>query len=351
MRVILLVCLFIILAAFTQNPSPYIFPELKFFPNMPNSVSNPVTNEGVTLGRYLFYDPTLSLNFDLSCASCHKQEKAFSDAPNTFTKGHKGMLSNRNTMPLFNLAWYSSFFWDGRASSLEEQIFHPVRDATEMSLPWKIAVDRVQSNAFYTRKFKAAFGNQKIDSILIAKAIGQFLRTLISNQSKFDKVIAGEEYLTKEEYAGFVLMNDMTRGDCLHCHTTDANALGTTGGFSNNGLDDIKDPGLYKDKGLGGYTNLLKDNGKFKIPSLRNIAVTAPYMHDGRFETLEEVLDFYSEGVQHSANLDSKMGLAHQRTSPLTALEKKQIIAFLKTLTDSNLLSNPVFGNPFINMH
>jgi cytochrome c peroxidase len=348
-RWLALLSFILLIAAFaaTHKPTPYVFPDLKFFPKMPQSISNPVTVEGAYLGRHLFYDPILSNKKDMSCATCHKQVKAFSDAPNAFTKGNNDVLTNRNTMPLFNLAWYSAFFWDGRASSIEEQIFHPVRDSNEMDLTWKDATKRIKESKFYKQKFKLAFGNQEIDSVLISNAIGQFIRILISNQSKFDRVLAGIDYLDKNEYAGLVLMNDMTKGDCLHCHTTDADVLGTTGLFSNNGLDNVKDPYMYRDKGLGGHTNNLNDNGKFKIPSLRNVEVTAPYMHDGRFETLEEVLDFYSEGVQTSINIDSKMGLAHQGGVRLTAEEKKQIIAFLKTLTDSTFIANTAFSNPF----
>lgn len=340
---------FILIFAFSaiQTPTPYEFPELKFLPQMPQSTDNPVTIEGADLGRHLFYDPILSYNNKMSCATCHRQETAFSDAPNALTKGNNDILTKRNTMPLFNLAWYPSFFWDGRASSIEGQLFHPVRDSNEMNLQWTEAVKRIMNNKFYRPKFKAAFGNQEIDSVLISKAIGQFLRTLLSYQSKFDSVLAGNNYLNKDEYQGLVLMNDMTKGDCLHCHTTDADALGTTRTFSNNGLDPISDPTKYKDKGLGGFTNNINDNGKFKIPSLRNIAVTAPYMHDGRFATLEEVLDFYSEGVKHSANIDSKMGLVHQGGVRLTKDEKHKIVAFLKTLTDSTFITNLDFSNPF----
>lgn len=340
------IILFTAFAAIHQ-PTPYVFPVLTFFPKMPQSVTNPVTVEGKDLGRFLFYDPILSLNNDMSCATCHKQEKAFSDSPNVFSPGNNGTIGGRNTMPLFNLAWYSSYFWDGRASTIEDQVFHPVRNTDEMNLTWKDAAKRIKQNSFYQQKFKLAFGNQEIDSVLISKAIAQFLRILISNQSKYDKVLEGIEHLDKDEYTGLVLMNDMTKGDCLHCHTTDADALGTTGTFSNNGLDYVKDLNTYKDKGRGGHTNNVYDNGKFKISSLRNVAITSPYMHDGRFATLEEVLDFYSEGVQLSANIDSKMGLAHQGGVRLTALEKKQIIAFLKTLTDSAFIKNPHFSDPF----
>jgi cytochrome c peroxidase len=330
-----------------HQPTPYSFPALRFFPRMPVSLENPVTVEGANLGRHLFYDPMLSKRRDMSCGTCHKQEAAFSDAPHAFTAGNQGTPTRRNTMPLFNLAWYSAFFWDGRAASIEAQVLHPVRDPNEMNLPWREATRRVRGSRMYREKFQLAFEDQPIDSVLIAKAIGQFLRTLISNQSKFDRVLAGEAYLSKDEYQGLALMNDMTKGDCLHCHTTDANSLGTTGGLSNNGLDKIQDPGQYPDKGQGGHSGQVTDNGKFKIPSLRNVAVTAPYMHDGRFLTLEEVLDFYSEGVQTSVNIDSKMGLAHRGGVHLTPLEKQQIVAFLHTLTDSAFLRDPAFGNPF----
>lgn len=339
---------FLISFVFIRKPTPYVFPDLKFFPKMPQSPANPVTIEGVDLGRHLFYDPLLSKDRDMSCGTCHKQENAFSDANNTFSKGNKGLLTSRNTMPLFNLAWYSAFFWDGRAKTIEEQVFHPVKDPKEMNLNWSDATERVKKSKFYVAKFKAAFGTQQIDSVLITKAIGQFLRTLISSNSKFDRVLLRLDSFTKDESAGFGLMNDMTKGDCLHCHTTDADALGTTGVFSNNGLDNVSDPKMYKDFGYGGFTKKERDNGRFKIPSLRNVALTAPYMHDGRFETLEEVLDFYNEGVQKSVNIDSKMGLAHQGGVRLTALEKKQVIAFLNTLTDSVFISNPKFSNPFL---
>jgi cytochrome c peroxidase len=315
---------------------------------MPLALDNPVTVEGVDVGRHLFYDPILSKKQVMSCGTCHKQENAFSDAPHAFSQGNGGKSTTRNTMPLFNLAWYSGFFWDGRAPSIEEQVFHPVRNPDEMDLAWQDATQRVRASRFYRQKFKLAFGNTKIDSVLIAKAIGQFLRTLISNQSKFDRVLAGKDHFTSDEFAGFVLMNDMTKGDCLHCHTTDGNALGTTGLLSNNGLDKAADAAQYPDPGLGGHTLKPGDFGKFKIPSLRNLAATAPYMHDGRFRTLEEVLDFYSEGVQTGVNTDSKMGLAHQGGVRLTAVEKKQAIAFLLTLTDSTFLADRAYGNPFL---
>ncbi len=319
---------------------------LNFFPPIADTSNNPST-EGFELGRMLFYDPILSSDSTFSCASCHRQEVAFSDAPNQFSKGIKGEKLTRNTTPLYNLAWYQAMFWDGRAKTIEEQAFHPVRAINEMALNWKDAEFRINRHAIYPELFFNAFGNQKIDSHLITKAIGQFERSLISNNSKYDQVLRGERYLTPDEYKGFELMNDQTKGDCLHCHTTDANALGTTGTFSNNGLDKAVVLDDYVDRGQASITGKIDDLGKFKIPSLRNVAVTPPYMHDGRFKTLEEVLDFYSEEVNNSLNVDSKMTSAHRGGVHLTEQEKKQIILFLHTLTDSTFLTNPAFSNPF----
>lgn len=347
--IISLVLICVALAGFkqTHTPTPYPFPNLRFFPEMPVDTNNPVTIEGASLGRFLFYDTILSADYSFSCSSCHKQQSAFADTPNRFSTGINGESLRRNTMPLFNLAWYTSYFWDGKAGSLEEQVFHPVRAHNEMNLKWEVATKRIRNSPFYLPKIKAAFGEISIDSLLIAKAIAQFERTLISNNSKYDQVLRRERYFTAEEYEGFILVNDQTKGDCLHCHTTDGDALGTTARFSNNGLQKAKSIADYPDKGKMEITGKQEHLGQFKIPSLRNVAVTGPYMHDGRFMTLEEVLDFYSEGVHLSANIDSKMGLAHKGGVHLTEDEKASIVAFLKTLTDSTFISNPQYASPF----
>lgn len=338
----------IFLAGFKKHtPQQYVFPLLTSFPEMPIAKDNSVTKEGVALGRYLFYDPILSRDSNMACASCHKQSVAFSDAPNRFSKGLNDIVMKRNTMPLFNLAWYPSLFWDGRGGKLEEQVFHPVRAYDEMNMEWNLAVERIRNSSFYKRLFELAFPDETIDSIHIARAIAQFERTLLSYNSKYDKVLRHEASFSAAELKGFELMNDMSMADCLHCHTTDSDPVGTRLGFSNNGLDDVKDPLLYKDKGVGGVTGREDDMGKFRIPSLRNIALTAPYMHDGRFRTLKEVLDFYSDGVQAGVNVDSKMTRAHSGGVHLTEDEKYFIISFLSTLTDSVFITNPEFSNPF----
>jgi cytochrome c peroxidase len=331
-----------------RSLTPYSFgDQLRFFPPMPTAKNNQLTVEGAELGRYLFYDPILSIDSSFSCASCHRQENAFSDSPKRFSTGVNGDTLSRNTPPLFNLAWYPQLFWDGRANSLEDQVFHPVRDTSEMNLSWENAAQRVKENDFYRQKFRDVFGNTEIDSVLIARAIAQFERTIISANSKYDKVLRREDYFTPKEYEGFVIANDQTKGDCLHCHTSDANALGTTGEMSNNGLQEAFQPEDFKDKGQGETSNNKDDIGKFKIPSFRNVALTAPYMHDGRFQTLEEVVDFYSEGVHESHNIDSKMEFAHRGGVHLTEEEKESLIAFLYTMTDSTLITDEKFSSPF----
>lgn len=333
--------------SFIQTPTLYIFPKLSFFPEMPLPMEYQTTIEGVNLGRYLFYDKILSRDSTVSCATCHRLEAAFSDSPKQFSFGIKGQKQKRNTPALFNLAWNKAFFWDGRASTIEEQILFPIKAHDEMNLDWKTATERIQNSDFYRKLFFQTYNTSTIDSTLITYSIAQFERTLISNNSKYDKVLRREAFLSPEEYQGFVLMNDQVKGNCMHCHITDANALGTTGKFSNNGLDSVYSTNNYKDKGLGGITGKDDDIGLFKIPSLRNIALTAPYMHDGRFNTLIEVLDFYSEDFHNSINIDSKMMFNNKQNRKLTTDEKQKIIAFLHTLTDTSFVNNTSHSNPF----
>jgi len=322
-RFLIFVLLFGLCGAASENEL-YEFPVLFAFPKMPVNEQNLATKEGVKLGRYLFYDPILSADSSISCASCHHQKNAFADAAR-FSKGIGAQLQQRNTLPLFNLAWYNSFFWDGRIAILEDLPFHPVRTKSEMNLNWQEAEKRIANKPFYRKQFRTVFKTESPDSNQIVFAISQFLRTLISANSKYDQVLRGEKHLTTDEYAGFILANNQTKGNCLHCHITDAHALGTNGKMSNNGLD----------------------AGLFKNPSLRNLAFTAPYMDDGRFNTLEEVVDFYSDSIKNPAYADSKMGHLQNGKSALNALEKKQLIAFLKTLSDSAFVLDARFSNPF----
>lgn len=339
----------ILLTAFRNEKklSPYNFPKLYMFPAMPVNADNYVSNEGVELGRMLFYDPILSADSNISCASCHKQQFAFSDAPNQFSKGFNQLLQKRNSLPLFNLAWYPAFFADGRAATIEDAVLHPVRTKEEMNLDWNEVSKKLNRNDFYKQKFYAIYENKIIDSVAVTKVIGQFLRTLISHTSRYDSFLNRNIKLNEDEMEGFKLVNNQTRGDCIQCHTTDGDGLTTTLKFSNNGLDSVSDPLLYKDIGRGAVTKNMLDYGKFKIPSLRNLFYTAPYMHDGRFKTVEEVVDFYSEGLKPAVNIDSKMEFIHQGGNRLSAEEKRKIICFLKTLSDEAFIKNREFGNPF----
>lgn len=330
----------------TYNPTPYTF---NYFPAsqntlvpMPIPADNPTTVEGVSLGRKLFYDKILSSDGSLSCASCHNPYKAFSDSPNALTTVG-GALEYRNTPAIMNLGWASHLFWDGRAwnTALEKQALEPVVMPNEMhSVSWDKVVQRLQSNAAYPSLFYKAFGTSTIDSTLVVKAIAQFERTLISDNSKFDKYLNNEVLLTAEEMAGYsIFMSEV--GNCFHCHGGPGNPLWTDNSFHDTGLD-----ATYTDLGLGAISGNASDNGKFKTPTLRNLLFTDPYMHDGRFQTLEEVIDFYSTGIKESPNLDPNFYRASQGGANFTQQQKDELIAFLKTLTDSSYITNPAYQAP-----
>ncbi|MEO1436226.1 MAG: cytochrome c peroxidase [Bacteroidota bacterium] len=329
------------------SPDPYVFPKLYFFPKMPMP-EHGISTEGVELGRRLFYDPILSRDSTHSCASCHLQQAAFADTIGQFSIGVSGQPLSRNTPALYNLAWYPFFHWDGKAESIEGQMALPLHAKNELHFNFPELMWRLENHVDYSIRFERVYGKRPIDSLMITEAIGQFERTLISHRSRFDQAVLGEVELTKNEREGFSLMHDQTKGNCLHCHSMDANALGTTGQFSNNGLDFAKEPADYPDPGLCGRTGLPQDYGYFKTPSLRNIALTGPYMHDGRFETLEEVLEFYASDVQPAYNIDSRMGQHARQGQVLTPEEQQLIITFLHALTDSTFIQDPAFSNPFI---
>jgi len=299
------------------------------FPDMIIPEDNPMTVEGIELGRKLFNDPILSGDGTQSCISCHIQSANFSDT-NQFSTGINGMHGNRNASTIINSGWNNSNFWDGRAITLEEQAFSPVVDPIEMNDTWSNVENKLNSNSEYIQLFKQAYNIDYIDSTHVVMAIAQFERTLISNNSKFDKYSRGEEVFTKSELNGFAIFNS-EKGDCFHCHGT---SLFTDNLFHNNGLD--VEP--FLDLGLGKITENTNDNGKFKTPTLRNIEVSAPYMHDGRFATLEKVIEHYDSGGHFSSTVDplmKKLGVGLN----LTNQEKSDLIAFLKTLTDYDYIT------------
>lgn len=319
---------------------PQIFSDNIIDPIIP--FNNPQTVEGVALGRKLFFDPILSADNSQACADCHSPENAFTDS-NQFSEGIDGLIGTRNSMPLFNLAWNydESFFWDGRSFSLEKQAIEPVKNPVEMHNNWVAVALVLQNHNEYPALFEKAFGTTTIDSIHVTKAIAQFERTLISANSRFDKHLLGLLTLTSQELNGFNIFMDETKGDCFHCHGNANNPLWTDNLFHNNGLDTI-----ITDLGLGKLTGNPADNGKFKSPSLRNLQFTAPYMHDGRFATLDEVIIHYSEGLQNSSTIDPLMKAINNGGVQLTDIEKNDLKSFLLSLSDSEFIMNPNFQAP-----
>lgn len=313
---------------------------------------NPLTVEGVELGRHLFYEKILSKDSSLSCGSCHIQSHGFSD-PEKFSLGVDAKTGDRNSMSLSNLIFQKEFFWDGRASSLEIQALDPIKNPLEMNLSIPEALNRLNKSEKYPPLFEKAFGTREITSTLLARAIAQFERTLVSQDSKYDRAKRKEytptalEKLGEDLFYNHPFPPEIRGGNCGDCHTGFFQSQFL---YHRNGIDSS----FTFDVGRFAVTGIPDDRGKFKTPTLRNIELTAPYMHDGRFATLEEVLDHYNEHVninrkdidllmQDTNNDPSKSFLA------LTEEEKKAIIAFLKTLTDETFLNNKSFSDPNTN--
>jgi cytochrome c peroxidase len=330
--------------------TPYDLVIPPFFPPMDIPADNPLTVEGVELGRYLFWEKKLSGNNTMSCGSCHLPDKGFSD-PNQFSIGETGAIGTRQAMPLVNMGWSTTFFWDGRAPTLEVQILEPIENPIEMNDSWINVVQEIASDPLYPPKFAGAFGSTEVTKEKIAKAIASFLRTMISADSKFDRQRIGQYFFTEEEQRGFNLFiteggdpqnNPTFQGgaDCFHCHGFGAMQM-TDYLFHNNGLDASfeDDPGRF----LVTLNEL--DSGKFKTPSLRNIELTSPYMHDGRFTTLEQVIEHYNGGGTPSSTIDPFMKFTTGGLQ-LTDQKKADLLAFLKCLTDTSFLTNPAFQDP-----
>lgn len=322
------------LIASNATPHPVTFPE--YFPRPTLPRDNPLTEEGIALGRRLFHDPRLSVNGRQSCASCHPVASAMVDVGRRFSVGAEGREGTRNSMSLLNLAWKERFFWDGRAASLRAQVLMPIENPVEMheQLAEVVAkLERGPADGADRAGFSAAFGTPAISADRIARALEQFLLAQISRDAKFDRVLSGAAVFTDEEQRGFVLFHteyDPRRGqfgaDCFHCH---GGPLFRSQHFANNGLDAAGvEPGRYAVTGREG------DQGKFAVPSLRNVAVTGPYMHDGRFATLDAVIDHYAGGVRASPTLDPNLAKHPAGGVPLTEADRQALAAFLRTLTD-----------------
>ncbi len=328
-----------------------------------------VSDQIPTLGRVLFYDKQLSVNNSVSCASCHKQSLGFADNAR-FSKGFENRVTSRNSMPIQNLNAFNSggiffpsdsgfiniprdggiigsspsLFWDGREHNLRSMVLRPIANHVEMGISDlnKLA-DKLETVPYYKDLFFKAYGTEEITVERISDALSYFLESINSNQTKFDKSRNGEAQLSSLERQGEILFSDTY--DCNACHQVqDPVGYVFAGTFANIGLDPV-----YADGGLEQVTNNSFDAGKFKIPSLRNVALTAPYMHDGRFASLDSVIEHYSVGLEDNANLDFR--LRSNTGAPLrlniSQNDKRAIIAFLNTLTDYTMITDSKFSNPF----
>lgn len=308
--------------------------------NFPDPVyrfeANSLTNKGFELGRKLFYDARMSGDKSVSCGSCHQQFAGFAQLDHAVSHGVNNCQGKRNAPVLFNLAWQKEFFWDGGAKNLEIVPINALNDPCEMGTSLTTIIEFLNTTAPYPSLFQEAFGSSVATSQLYLKALAQFMATMVSAESKYDLVQSNpaKYQFSEQEMAGYQLFKDK----CSTCHTE---PLFTDLSYRNNGLDVTS-----IDHGRQIITGLDEDVGRFRVPTLRNIALSAPYMHDGRFNTLSKVLDHYSNGVQQSANLDPLLVSGSTRGIALTPVQKDQIIKFLNTLTDEKFTKNKIFSEP-----
>jgi len=329
------------------SPEPYslVFP--KGLPTIAEDNSNPLTKQGVLLGRHLFYDPLLSLDSTISCSSCHNPKLAFTDGK-AFSTGVGGTTGTRSSMSLLNVAYFNNgLFWDGRAANLRDQALQPVENPVEMHEQWPNVEIKLRRSAFYPKLFREAFGisnKSEITRDLATKAIAQFERILLTGgNSRYQKMLRGEYAFSVDETDGMEMyLNSnpaLPDAQCGHCHAAPTFA---SNNYFNNGLDSVGSLNEFKDPGRGAINMIPNDLGKFKAPTLINIHLTAPYMHDGRFGSLDEVMTHYTTQVKKASNLDPNVA-----NLKISARQAKQVIAFIKTLVDTSYLQNPDFFSPF----
>ena len=316
---------------------PLVFEIPSNFPPLAYDVANnPPTEKGFELGKKLFYDGRLASDGIVSCGFCHIQADAFTHHGHTFSHGVDDAIGTRNTPPIQNLAYQTTFMYDGATSHLDLQPIIPFTSPIEMNGNFSDVIIMMKADSTYQKLFKIAFTDGQINAENMLKALGQFMVMVTSSNSRFDKFRRNETggILSQQEQAGYILFNQK----CASCHATD---LFTDNSFRNNGLQvnpAINDIGRYR------VTELDQDVYKFKVPSLRNIEKTAPYMHDGRLFTLEAVMEHYNSGVVNSNTLDPLLKTNGKLGIPITEVEKTQIIAFLKTLTDTQYLTDKRFS-------
>ncbi len=333
-QLFLLGCLLLLTSCENSQPIEHFFEGFtppSHFPKEHYSFdNNPPSQAGFELGRKLFYDPLLSRTGQISCASCHQQQANFADEGKAFSQGVDGQLGTRHSPAMANLAWNPNFMWDGGINHIEVMPVAPITNPLEMDESLSNVVQKLKASKQYTSLFKAAFNQPQITDQQLLFALAQFMGLMISDNSKYDRYVNGKAHYTLEEEVGKKLFDTF----CTSCHQ---GVLQTNFSFKNNGLDTV-----FSDKGRATITLLAKDEGLFKVPSLRNIAQSAPYMHDGRFSTLLEVVNHYNSGVKKSSTLSNELNLEMN----LSESDKEAIVAFLLTLSDYTYLNNSKFSKP-----
>ena len=331
------------------DETPYVL-EYGTLPSPQLPPDNTLTEQGVQLGKMLFYERRLSRDGSQSCASCHNQKDGFSDTLQ-FSIGVEMLEGKRQAMPIFNMAWHSNaFFWDGRAHLLRDQSLEPIEDPLEMNETLENVISKLSDTQIYRDQFTRAFGSEEVTEEKMSLALEQFMLSIVSYNSKYDKYVAGEVELTESEERGRVLFEteynpffpELSGADCAHCH---GGANFENDQYMNNGLDQDVD---FVDFGREEATGRVVDKAKFKVPTLRNIEVTPPYMHDGRFATLEEVVEHYDLHIKQSSTLDPALiQVADNAGLNLSDQDKIDLVNFLKTLTDDTFLNNEEYADPF----
>jgi cytochrome c peroxidase len=336
-------------------------------PNGSGNNKMSIDNNKATLGRVLFYDKNLSLNNTVACGSCHHQEKAFADGL-AVSRGFEGRITNRSSMAFANPITQSQLFWDSRSTSLVDLALRPVQNHIEMGMVHKgELVSKLKKVDYYPELFAKAFESEEITEAKIADAIAQFVSSITTSDSKFDRVNTPTSSIafSPMETTG----HDLFEANCSSCHNiasrvnptvvdgpSDAYGGGGGGNFNNSG-GGLGNGGIVESKSTNGTTNIGLDlvyadngsgDGKFKIPSLRNIALTAPYMHDGRFKSLDEVINHYTNGIKPHKNLDDKLKTINgKKPINLDSYERQALIAFLRTLTDETMIKDAKYSDPF----
>lgn len=334
------------LESIAYRPDSYNLELPAHFPAIPIPADNPLTQQGVELGRFLFYDPILSKDSTMSCASCHDPKLSFTDGK-AVSFGVEGKPGTRSAMSLINIGFsQAGLFWDGRVRTLEQQALLPIEDPLELNNTWENVINKLKVHPKYPKMFREAFGiadKSEITKELAVKAIAQFERTLVSSNSKYDRVLAGKDRFDDLELIGFSIFfdtdPDLPDGECAHCHNA---PLSTSDDFFNNGLQEAPSLLDFNDKGRGLVTKTVADNGLFKATTLRNLSFTAPYMHNGSLSTIDEVLAHYNTGGKESPNSNSLILPLKLDNFHLECLK-----AFLATLDDPSFNENPAYQNPF----